>query len=365
MNMKTRSMTGLAAATMLISSLGWAADPAMEAVDPQERPVLAQLKALGAKPFHTLTPQQARTGPTPKDAVAAVLNEQGKSAAPEPGVQVQDRTIPGPEASLPIRVYTPKGAGPFPVVVYYHGGGFVVANKEVYDTGARALSLYSGAVVVSVDYRLAPEHRYPAALDDSAEAFRYVRAHAADFNGDANRVAVAGESAGGNLATAVAMRQKKSGDPLPIFQLLVYPLVTNEVSSPSHQKNGQGNYIIGNQDIAWFWKNDLGADWKKNHDPEALPIYATTEQLRGLPPALVITAGLDPLKDEGTQYAQKLRAAGVTVDVKNYEGVTHEFFGMGALVDKAKQAEQDAGAALKHAFARPPAMGGSGVNPVK
>jgi acetyl esterase len=332
--------------------------------DPQMQTVLDAHKALKPVPPHTVSPQEARKGVTAKDAVEKTLKDQGKPTTPEKVAKVEDKTLKGPAGDIPVRVYTPDGAGPFPVVVYYHGGGFVLADLDTYDASARALANQAKAVVVSVEYRHAPENPFPAAADDATAAFQYVQKNAKEFNGDGSKVAVAGESAGGNLATVVSMRQKKDNGALPVFQLLVYPFVSNNVNTPSHQANGQGNYLVGNQDIAWFWGNYLGKDWKTNKDPLALPLNATAAQLRGLPPALVITASLDPLKDEGQQYADKLKAAGVKVDVKNYDGVTHEFFGMAPVLDKAKQAQADAGMALQKAFSAAPkakGVGGSGA----
>ncbi|RYZ40795.1 MAG: alpha/beta hydrolase [Myxococcaceae bacterium] len=332
--------------------------------------VLDAHKALKPVPPHTVSPQQARTGVTAKDAVEKTLKEQGKPTTPEKVARVEDRKLKGAKGEIPVRVYTPDGAGPFPVVVYYHGGGFVLADLDTYDASARALTNQAKAVVVSVEYRHAPENPFPAAADDATAAFQYVQKNAKEFNGDGSKVAVAGESAGANLATVVAMRQKQDGGAQPVFQLLVYPFVSNNVNTPSHQANGQGNYLIGNQDIAWFWGNYLGKDWAQTKDPNALPLKATTAQLRGLAPAMVVTAGLDPLKDEGQEYAKNLKAAGVKVDVKNYDGVTHEFFGMAPVLDIAKKAQADAGMALQKAFSAAPkaqqGMGGSGMTePVK
>lgn len=353
---------GKGALSVLVALAAGAALAQQPSVDPQEQKVMDAMKALGAKPIHTGTPQEVRKGVTPKDAVLKVLKDEGKSVEPEKVAKVEDKQIDGGKGKIHARIYTPQGVGPFPVVLYFHGGGFVIADPDVYDASGRALANDSGAMVVSIDYRRAPEHPYPAALDDGTAAFKYLLKHAKELNGDPGRIAVAGESAGGNLAIGVALRQKKSGGPSPVFALLVYPFVSNDLSTPSHVANGQGNYILGNEDIAWFWKYTFGKDWKKLHDPMALPIYATTAQLKGFPPSLVITAGLDPLKDEGEKFAQMLKDAGVKVETKNYDGVTHEFFSMGPAVDKAKQAEQDAGDALRAAFGSG-AAGGAAKSP--
>ncbi|MBN9682131.1 alpha/beta hydrolase [Corallococcus sp. NCSPR001] len=327
--------------------------------------ILDAHKSLKPVPPHTVSPQEARKGITAKDAVEKTLKDQGKPVTPEKVAKVEDTKLKGPAGDIPARVYTPEGAGPFPVVIYFHGGGFVLADLDTYDASARALANQAKAVVVSVEYRHAPENPFPAAADDATAAFQYVQKNAKEFNGDGSKVAVAGESAGANLATVVSMRQKQGGGELPVFQLLVYPFVSSDVSTPSHVANGQGNYLIGNQDIAWFWGNYLGKDWAKNKDPNALPLNASKSQLSGLPPAMVLTAELDPLKDEGQEYAKNLKAAGVKVDVKNYAGVTHEFFGMAPVLDVAKKAQADAGMALRKAFKAAPAprtgIGGSGM----
>ncbi|MGZ3460959.1 MAG: alpha/beta hydrolase [Archangium sp.] len=332
-------------------------------VDPQMQQVLDALKALNPQTPHTLKPAQARQQPALKEAVSSLLQKQGKPTEPEKVAKVEDRTIPGPQGNLPLRVYTPEGSGPFPVLVYFHGGGFVLGNLDTHDASARALANQGKAVVVSVQYRQAPEHRFPAALDDATAAFRYIQKNAALFNGDPKRVAVGGESAGGNLATAVALRQKSFGGVEPVFQLLIYPFVSNDLSTPSHQQFGGGQYLVSNDDLAWYWQQYLGGNWRDNRNPQAVPDRATPEQLRGLPPAFIITAGLDPLRDEDQDYANKLRAAGVAVDVRNYDGVTHDFFGLAPVLDKAKQDQADAGQALQRAFSQPPpaqGVGGSG-----
>ena len=333
--------------------------PAAAAVDPQMQKVLDAYKALNPKPIQTLSAAEARKGPTFKDAMNSVLKAEGKPTEPEQW-KVEDSKIPGPQGELAVRVYSPEGNGPFPALVYFHGGGFVLADKDVYDAGPRALSKQANAVVVSVDYRQAPEHRFPAAVDDAAAAFRYVAQNAKKWNIDPTKIAVGGESAGGNLATEVALRQAKTTGAKPVFQLLVYPFLSNDLTTASHVANGKGDYLVSNDALGWFWKNYLGSTWQQSKNPEALPLNATNEQLKKLPPALVITAGLDPLKDDGDAYAKKLQAAGVKAEVKNYDGVTHEFFGMAPVLDKAKQAQADAANALKAAFQAQQGVGGAG-----
>jgi acetyl esterase len=353
MSIRTTTLPALAA-TLCALAAAASAPAAGNKPDPQMQQVLDAFKALGPQPLHRLTPPEARKGPTTKDAVTKVLKGAGRPVAPEAVAKVEDRQLPGAGGSLPVRIYTPAGAAdaPLPIVVYFHGGGFVIADLDVYDASPRAIANQAQAVVVSVHYRQAPENPYPAAADDATAAFRYVQAHAVDFGGDPERIAVAGESAGGNLATVVTLRQKSDNLPQPVLQLLIYPFLSNDLTTPSHKQNGQGNYLVANQGLAWFWGQYLGNGWKETREPLALPVHATAKQLRGLAPAFVITAALDPLRDEGQEYAKKLKAAGVRTDVKNYPGVTHEFFGMAAVVDTAKHAQSDAGAALRKAFER-------------
>ncbi len=349
----TRKLLGAALCASLFALPAFAAAP-----DAQMQKVLDAHKSFNGKPFHQVEPKEARKGPTATDAVEKVLSDEGKPTTPEPLAKVEDRRIPGPSKQIDVRVYTPEGKGPFPAIVYWHGGGFVVADLDVYDAAPRALAKQVNAVVISAHYRQAPENKFPASHDDAVAAFNYVAKHPDEFNIDAKRIAVAGESAGANLATSVAMSQAKSKGPAPVFQLLVYPFVSNDMNTPSHASNGQGNYLVGTKDLEWFWKHELGANWKENKTARALPIHAKSSDLKGLPPALVIVAGLDPLLDEGIAYSEKLKAAGVQTELKQYDGVTHEFFGMAPVVDTAKRAQADAAAALKGAFEV--GVGGSG-----
>lgn len=315
---------------------------------PQMKAVIDELATLGAKPIETLSPAEARKQPTPTDAVKALLKKQDKETTPEPVAEVDDRKAEGPDGrSIPVRVYTPRGEGPFPVIVYYHGGGFVIADLDVYDATPRALCNGVGAVVVSVDYRQAPENKYPAAVDDAYGAYVWVRHNAAKIKGDPIRVAVAGESAGGNLATVVSLMAKEKSAALPTFQLLVYPLVDNDMTRVSYVENADAK-PLNKAMMAWFLSHYL-SDPASADDPHVCPLKA--KDLAGLPPTMVITAQIDPLRSEGKAYADKLKAAGVDVQYKNYDGVAHEFFGMAAVVDTAKQAQADASAALKQAFA--------------
>lgn len=307
--------------------------------------VLDQLAALGAKPIETLTVAQARTQPGPPDAVKALLVKEGKSTAPEPVGSVVDTTFPGPAGPVPISIYTPAGAGPFPVALYIHGGGWVIASRQAYDSSARALTNAANAIIVSTDYRLGPENRFAAAHDDTFAAYQWVRANARQFNGDPTRVAVIGESAGGNMAASISIRARTQGVQLPLYQVLIYPVTNYAFDTPSEQVN-QNMSPLSTKGLQWFYERYLNSP----ADGANTLFSVLRADLQGLPPATVITADIDPLRSEGAAYAQKLIAAGIRVDYRNYPGVTHEFFGMGAVLDDAKQAVSQAAQGLRRAF---------------
>jgi acetyl esterase len=321
---------------------------AMATPNAQMQQVLDQLAALGGKPIETLSAAEARRQPTPTDAVKALLTKKGKSAAPDPAVSSVDRSIPGPGGSLPIRIYTPKsGTGPFPVVVYYHGGGWVIANKEVYDGGARALSKLSNAVVVSVDYRQGPENKFPAAHDDAFATYEWALKNAASINGDPKRIAVAGESAGGGLAVATAIMARDKKVQMPVAIVSVYPIAGTDTTTSSYVENAKAK-PLNRAMMSWFFDNYLNGP----QDRANPRLNLVAADLKGLPPTTIINAQIDPLRADGEVLAQKLKDAGVEVTQKTYPGVTHEFFGMGGVVDSAKDAEQSAADALKRAFGR-------------
>ena len=341
--------SSLALSLLGIGSVASAQAAPKQQPDPQMQAVLDQLQELKGKPIEQCTPVEARTQPTPADAVMALMKKNGVSMGPlEKDIATDDKNIKGTVGEIPVRIYQPRGDGPFPVVVYYHGGGFVIATIESYDASCRALAYMANAVVVSVEYRKAPEYQYPAAVDDSFAAYKWATQNAKDIKGDPSKIAVAGESAGGNLATVVCMKAKEAGAPMPIFQLLIYPVTNDDMNTPSYQANVDAK-PLNKAMMAWFFKYYL-ANPASAGDPHVCPLKATNDQLSGLPPAMVITDSIDPLMSEGKMYADKLQSAGVQVQYKNYDGVTHEFFGMGLVVDKAKQAEMDATSALKSAF---------------
>lgn len=315
--------------------------------NPQMQAVLDALKNLGAKPIGTLSVEATRKQPTPADAVKAVLEKQGKPTAPEPVANVENKSIDGPGGPIKIRIYTPKGDGPFPVIVYYHGGGWVIADLDTYDASPRALANAANAVVVSSHYRQGPEHKFPAAHEDALAAYQWTLKHAKELNGDPKRVAVAGESAGGNLAAAVSILAREHNMQMPVHQLLVYPIANHDFNTPSYVENAHAQ-PLSRPAMKWFFDKYLNSPEEGSN-----PLISLVNQknLKGLPSATVITDQIDPLRSEGKAYADKLAKAGVDVRYHNYEGVTHEFFGMAPVVDKAKEAQQFAAEGLKKAFA--------------
>lgn len=310
--------------------------------------VLDALSGLKPKPIETLTPAEARMQPTPADAVKQVLLDMKRDTTPAvlvPGVTSRDATVQGAAGSLPATVYTPAGTGPWPVIVYFHGGGWVIANRKVYDGGARGLSKSANAVVVSVDYRLAPESKFPAQHDDALAAYRYVTTHAADFGGDGRRFALAGESAGGNLAVATAYQARDAKLMMPKAIVSVYPIAQNDTTTASYTENANAK-PLNRPMMSWFAKHvtRTPADLQ---DPR---INLVKANLRGLPATTIINAEIDPLRDDGAMLERAMRAAGVSVQRMVYPAVTHEFFGMAAVVKAAQDAQTLAGQRLKAAF---------------
>jgi acetyl esterase len=280
-------------------------------------------------------------------------NAAAAQAGPPPRevAKVEDRSVEGPGGPIPVRIYWPLGAtGTPPLVVYFHGGGWVICDLDSHDAGCRALANETGSVVVSVDYRLAPEHRYPAAPEDSYAATVWAAEHATELGADANRLGVAGDSAGGNLAAVVAlMARDRHGPPLR-FQLLVYPVT--DVSPgrdrhPSQTDNATG-YFLTTTGMDWFRAQYL-PEGEDGSDPYASPFMA--RDVSGLPPAFIVTAEFDPLRDEGEAYGAKLAAAGVPVETLRAEGLFHGFFGMGELIGSVKPITEQAFAAVRTGLA--------------
>lgn len=266
---------------------------------------------------------------------------------PTPVGRVEDRRIPGPAGEIPVRIYTPEGSGPFPLIAFFHGGGFVLCSLETHDELCRAMCRDAGAVVVSVDYRLAPEAKYPAAADDCYAATAWCAAHAAELGADAARLVVAGDSAGGNLAAVTALRARDLGAPRIRHQVLIYPATHCDFNTPSYRENAQGYFLTADA-MRWFWAHYL-ANPAQASEPYACPAHAA--DLKGLPPATVITAEYDPLRDEGEDYAAQLRAAGVPVVLKRYDGMIHGFVSMGDVFDDARAAQRLIAGQLRAAWA--------------
>ena len=306
-------------------------------LDPEAKMLLEQLTTV-VRPFEELSVEEAR---------AAIVTLSAAAGEGEPVARVENRTLPGPRGEIPVRVYTPEGRAPFPVLVYFHGGGWVIGNLETHDGVCRHLANAAGTVVVSVDYRLAPEHPFPASGEDAYAATRWVAANAAVIGGDAKRIAVGGDSAGGNLAAVVSLMARDRGGPPLVFQLLVYPVTdTPSANTASYRENAEGYFLTAKM-MHWFWNHYCGKNPDLS-DPYLCPLRA--KDLKRLPPALVVTAEFDPLRDEGEAYAARLREAGNQADLKRYPGMIHGFFGMGPLLIKAREATKDAAAALRAAF---------------
>ncbi len=306
-------------------------------VHPQFQAMLDQMAAAGGPAMSELPVADARAlyrvmqPPAPQIAVGSVV----------------DRRIPGPGGELPVRIYTPEGKGPFPVCVHFHGGGWVIGDLDTHDAQCRDLCNLAGCIVVAVDYRLAPEHRFPAAAEDCYAATTWVAANAAAIGGRPDRIAVAGDSAGGNLAAVVSQMARDRKGPKLALQVLVYPVTDTAFDTPSYRENAEG-YLLTRASMEWFWDHYCPPAERKN--PYAAP--ARAKDLAGLPPALVLTAEFDPLRDEGERYAERLRAAGVSVECIRYDGLLHGFFSTSHLLDAGRPGMEKAAAALKHAFGR-------------
>jgi len=313
---------------------------------PLDPPVAAVLQLLAEQgtPMSMIsgTPQQAREG-------FRLMTHGIRDPATLPRVRsAEDGMIPGPAGDIAIRTYRPEADGPVPTVVFFHGGGFVIGDLDSHDDHTRLICREVEAVVVSVDYRLAPEHPFPAGFEDCLAATRWVGEHIAELGGDHKRLAVAGDSAGGNLAAAVALACQDGGPHLAA-QLLLYPSVDFRPDGdyPSRVENGEGLFLTA-EDMAWFSAHYLGGDEVMITDPRASVLLA--QDLTGLPTAIVGTAAYDPLRDEGEAYAAALEKAGVMVVLRRYDGLIHGFFGMGTWSPASAAAASDLCAELRAAL---------------
>ena len=308
------------------------------AVDREIQGILDFIASRGVPPHYELPVEEARIN---------MLKGRAVVCPPEPVAlpRIEALSAPGPAGPIPLRLYAASRGRALPVLVYYHGGGWVIGNLDSHDDLCRRLAQESGCLVISVDYRLAPEHRFPAAVEDARAALEWVAAQAATLGGDPARIAVGGDSAGANLATVVARQARQTGGPALAFQLLVYPVTDCDFSRSSYAQHARG-YILTRQGMDWFWDHYL-PDSGARTNALASPLRA--DSLAGLPPALVQLAEYDVLLDEGLAYAHALEAAGVPVTVRHYPGAIHGFFSM-TVTQMARTAIADAGAALKAAL---------------
>jgi acetyl esterase/lipase len=311
--------------------------------------VLTAYASLCPRPIEKIDLLTLRQSPTFADAVNAVLRLRARSTDPESrvlGVKSRDITVTGAAGELPARIYAPVGAGPYPVVVYFHGGGWVTGNKDSYDDGARGIAYYAKAVVVSVDYRLAPENQFPAAWDDALAAYRWVLKHAPEIQGDPQRVALAGENSGGTLALATAIAARDAGLSMPAHVLAIYPITQTSLTTESYVENATAP-PLNRATVEWM----LGRVARTAEDLRDPRLQLINADLSKLPAVTLITAHIDALRSDGEKMADALRRAGVPVELRDFEGTTHYFFGTAAVVEKAERAQSYAGQRLSAAFA--------------
>jgi acetyl esterase len=307
-------------------------------LDPKVQALLARMKAHPSPPIQNLSPAEHR----------AVTVTQARATAPPPPVAaVVERTIPGPAGDLPVTLYTPAGRGPLPLLLYFHGGGFMLPSLPHHDSLCRSLCNGVGCVVVAVHYRLAPEFKFPAAPDDCLAATRWAAQHALEIGGDSRRIAVAGDSSGGALAAVTALRCRDKGGPLLQAQVLLCPLTAYHTpATPSSLAYAEG-YMMTRERLIWYLDHYLNDASEAEH-PSAFPLAAL--DLHGLPPALIITAEYDVVRDEGERYAERLQAAGVPAVQVRYPGMIHGFFSMVGVLDQAQQAIDQTSGWLKEQF---------------
>ncbi|KYH25455.1 acetyl esterase [Halalkalicoccus paucihalophilus] len=312
--------------------------PDMSEIDPQAEALLETVETMGRPPTYALSPESAR------EQLAELFASEG-----EPVDRVEDFSISGPAESIPVRLYAPTGED-HPLLVFYHGGGWVIGDVGTYDPVCRALSNAADCAVLSVDYRLAPEHPFPAAVEDAYAALEWAAEYAERINCDPRRVAVGGDSAGGNLAAAVSLMSRDRDGPEITHQSLIYPAVASPAvhEFPSHEENGEG-YLLEAASIEWFLERYL-PNPVDHRNAYAAPLLA--RDYSNLPSATVLTAGFDPLRDEGREYADRLESAGVSVTRHEYEGMIHGFVNLLDHLDAAGEAIDALGADLKTALER-------------
>ncbi len=324
-------------------------DQLLAGMDADMRNVVLLYDAIKGTHLEQLTPQDARQQFSAQDAAKIIARgPDGQASATPVGKIVDGMTIPGQgPTQIPIRVYYPAGSGPFPVIVYYHGGGFVVATIDTYDESARSLCVDANAIVVSVEYRKAPEAPFPAALNDAFTAYQWVVNNISAMNGLPSEVAVAGESAGGNLAAEVSILARNTGFQMPTHELLIYPITTGNLNQTSDALYTNSTLPLYTAELPYF--SSLYLLNPSDAGPRVTPIDAN---LRRLPPTTIVAAEFDPLASDGMDYYLALKAAGNDVRYKLFSGTTHEFFGMGAVVKKAKAAEEYGAAQIVASFGK-------------
>ncbi len=308
--------------------------------------ILDELAALSPKPLETLSPDEARQQPGPADAVKSLLKKRGQDTEPEAVGSVSTIKIPGPAGSIEGRVYMPRERTPLPILVYWHGGGWVIADLDAYDASCRALCNAAKCIVVSCEYRRAPECPFSAAIEDAFAAYQWVVDNAPNLGGDPDQIALGGESAGGNLAAVTALQARDYGVRAPVHQMLIYPVTDCNFETESYKEHADAK-PLNRAMMKWFWGHYLyGTDCADN--PYLTPLH--DENLHHLPPTTIITADIDPLRSDGEEYARKLEEAGVSVHYENFLGVTHEFFGMIAVLPEAREAVALAARDLSESF---------------
>jgi acetyl esterase/lipase len=322
-----------------------------ENLDRDMKRVVDALAELGALPIEHLSVEKARQQPTPADAVQKILQEDHRGAeayAETASVSAENITIPdGAGGKNPARVYTPAGQGPFPVILYFHGGGWVIADLDVYDATPRSIAHQANAIVVSAHYRQAPEHPFPAAHEDANAAYAWLLENAEALGGYSDSIAVMGESAGGNLAINVSIWARDNGIRMPVHQALIYPLVSADMETPSYKETKHAR-PLNKAVMKWFMDHIFA-----NSEGEDSPLINVIDaNLASLPATTIVTAEVDPLRSEGETLAIRLMGQSVDVQQQNYQGVTHEFFGMAPVVAAARQAQTFVFERLCGAFAR-------------
>ena len=311
----------------------------MPVLHPQIQQALKAMKDAGLRPIESMTPAEART--------QMELTAAARKGAPLPVRRIEERMVPGSADQIRLRLYWPTKAGSVPAITYYHGGGHVIGSLDTHDAVARNLCAGAEALVASVDYRLGPEHKFPAAVEDAWSAFAWLHANAASLGADPTRLGVHGDSAGGNLAAVVALMARDAATPQLRLQSLVYPIVDYGLHGASYASFADGYGMLTRDAMTWFQKHYLrdpadAADWR------ASPVCASSHA--GVAPAIIITAECDALRDDGASYAETLRRAGVTVEHHEFRGMIHAFFSMAPAVDDAMNAQRLVWTAFKRAF---------------